>query len=63
MASKRKTKRKWVAGEYWTVFPYGTPFTLCSRHRSLQAAEKAARKCEKAGGNHHRIMHVSECGR
>lgn len=59
----KKPKLEWIAGEYWTVFPYGGNLTLCSRHRSLPAAERAARKCEKAGGFRHRILHVSEFGR
>lgn len=58
-----KVNRKWIAGEYWTLYPHGGQMMICSVHRSAVAADRAARKCEKAGGFKHRIVHVSECGR
>jgi len=63
MKASRLRPPEWIAGEYWTVFMYGGSLTMCTRHRSRAAAERAARLCEKAGGAKHRILHVSECGR
>ncbi len=54
---------KWIAFEYWTVFNYGGLLTLCDRSKSLAAAERKARICERAGGAPHRILYVQECGR
>lgn len=41
--------------EYWTVFNFGLE-TICSKHKTFAAAEKAAIKCENAGGAEHKII-------
>ncbi len=47
--------------EYWTVFAYGCcENTFCSKHRTLEAAKRAAKACEKRGGAKHRILRVEE---
>ena len=43
--------------EYWTLWG---PDVICTRHRTLKAAEKAMRKCENEGGAFHRIVKVEE---
>lgn len=43
---------------YATVFQYGSTPTICSKHKTFNAAEKAAKKCEKRGGAHHDIWEV-----
>jgi len=49
--------------EFWTVFQYGDALTLCSRHRTPEAAERAAIRCERVGGSRHRLLYVEELGR
>jgi len=41
-----------------TVFKYGGCDTICSQHKTFSAAEKAARKCEAAGGCKHEIWEI-----
>jgi DNA-binding XRE family transcriptional regulator len=55
-------KKRAVArgGEYWTVFYYGGALTLCSRHRTPEAADRAATRCEKSGGTSHILLYVEE---
>jgi len=45
---------------YWTLFYYGGSESICSKHRSLPAAQKAVKACEKRGGAKHRIVKVVE---
>ena len=45
--------------EYWSMHWYGT-YQRCSAHKSAEAAIKAAKKCERAGGSYHDIW---ECRR
>ena len=45
--------------EYWSMHWYGT-YQRCSRHKSAQAAIKAAQACERVGGSEHAIW---ECRR
>lgn len=63
MTLAKPAKRKWISGEYWTMFYYGGELAICSKHKSLLAAERAMRECEKRGGAKHRLLHVQECGR
>jgi len=42
--------------EYWTMFKYGSVDTICSKHKTLEAARLAASKCEKRGGAKHWII-------
>lgn len=45
--------------KYATVFWYGSSETICSWHKTLAGAEKAAKACEKLGGIfHHEIWEV-----
>ena len=44
--------------EFWTVFNYGGNDTVCSKHKSLRAAKRAAKACEKRGGAKHRFLKV-----
>lgn len=50
-----------MAKEYWTMFYYGGNLTFCSKHRSLEAAECAARKCESQSGAKHHIASIEWC--
>jgi len=43
------------AAEYWTIWCPGID-QVCSKHRTYAAAEKAASRCEAAGGAKHRII-------
>lgn len=43
---------------YETRFRYGDAIALCSTHKSLAAAKRAARACEKRGGAKHEIVKV-----
>lgn len=45
---------------FWSMFRYGDTFTICSKHLSVKAAERAARECEKRGGEHHQILKVTQ---
>lgn len=56
-------KRKRCIKEYWTVFYYGSSLTLCSRHRTPEAADRAATKCERRGGSLHKLLYVEELDR
>jgi len=49
--------------EYWTTFYYGGNLTFCSKHRSFEAAERAACKCESQSGAKHRIARIEWCPR
>lgn len=51
---------KQIVRQFWTLFYYGEAETICSKHKSLSAAKYAARKCEKRGGERHRIVEVRE---
>ena len=55
----KKARRKAIQ-EFWAVFSYGGFLTICSRHRSTNAARRSARKCEHRGGASHRILYVEE---
>ena len=44
--------------EYWTLFHYGDSEVICSKHRTVLAAERARRKCERNGGANHRVIEV-----
>ena len=44
--------------EYWTMFNYGDSQTICSTHRTLLAAKRAAKTCENRGGAKHWIIEV-----
>lgn len=46
--------------EYLTIFNYGGSLMICSRHRSLAAAKRAACACEDRGGNKHEIVKQSK---
>ena len=46
--------------EFWTMFRYGGPEVICSKHWTIAAALRAAAACEKRGGNDHRILEVAE---
>lgn len=46
--------------EFWTLFYYGSAETICSKHRTLPAAERLAKACERRGGAKHRIVRVTE---
>lgn len=52
--------KKTAKQQYWSVFWYGSSRTICSVHHTLQAAQRAARKCEAAGGAKHTILLVKE---
>jgi hypothetical protein len=41
--------------EYWTMWG---PSILCSKHRTLAAAQRVARQCEHRGGKPHDIVKV-----
>ena len=45
-----------MKAEYWTMFYYGGNPTICEKHRSLRAAQRSARACEKVGGALHWIV-------
>lgn len=62
MAKAKRARRKSLQ-EYWTVFYYGSSLTLCSRHRTPEAADKAATQCEKRGGAPHKLLYVEELDR
>lgn len=50
-----------VGKTYLTVFSWdGYSAQVCSSHKSLLLAEKAAKKCEKGGGARHDIWEVVE---
>jgi hypothetical protein len=49
-----------VKREFWTLFRYGGPEVICSKHRSIAAALRAAAACERRGGADHRILEVVE---
>jgi hypothetical protein len=49
--------------EYWTMFKYGDSRRICSKHRTAQAAHKAATKCERSGGSEHQLLEVTELTR
>lgn len=44
--------------EYWSMFGYGGNPTICGKHRSLAAAQRAAKTCEKRGGSKHWFLKV-----
>lgn len=47
--------------EYWTMYSYGSPWsTICSKHRTMAAAVRAARRCESNGGAKHKILFVKD---
>ena len=46
--------------KFCTVFWYGSTRTICSTHRTMKAAIKAALACEKRGGAKHTIWIVRE---
>jgi hypothetical protein len=47
--------------QYWTMWNYGfSGEWVCSKHKTLSAAQKAADKCEERGGAPHRILEVVE---
>lgn len=46
--------------EFWTFW---NPDQICSRHKTLAAAERAARECEKRGGARHSIYAVAKIRR
>lgn len=50
------------SGRYWTVWYFGA-WQLCSQHQTAKAALRAAAKCERVGGNRHRIFFVREVPR
>ena len=43
---------------YETRYPYGDVMALCSSHRTLAAAKRAAKACERRGGAKHEIVKV-----
>lgn len=43
---------------YWAMFWYGSTKSICSEHRTLSAAKKAAKKCETRGGAKHWFLEV-----
>lgn len=43
---------------YWCVYRYGEALVKCSEHRSVEAAERSARKCERRGGTRHTIYRL-----
>jgi hypothetical protein len=45
--------------EFWSVFYYGSTQSVCSRHKTQQAAFEAAAKCERRGGAKHRIVEAN----
>jgi hypothetical protein len=48
---------------YWCVWVYCGEERVCSRHRTLPAASRAARKCERDGGVTHQIYRVQQIGK
>jgi hypothetical protein len=42
--------------EYWTI--WSVPYQVCTTHKSLPAAKRAARECESRGGAIHDIIKV-----
>lgn len=48
----------WSRIQFWTLFLYGGNWTICSKHVSFSAANKAAERCEKRGGAKHVIVKV-----
>lgn len=50
---KAETKK-----EFRCMFKYGQSEMLCSRHRTLKAAKRAAVLCEKRGGAKHWFLEV-----
>jgi len=48
--------------EYWTMFWF-SGYQRCSAHRTLAAALRAARKCERDGGTRHDIVKVERIPR
>ena len=44
--------------EFWSMFKYGSTDTICSKHKTLAAARKEAKACEKKGGTKHWILEV-----
>ena len=46
--------------EFWTFWH---PDHVCSRHKTLRAAELAAQECEVRGGAKHRIYAVTKIAR
>lgn len=46
--------------QYWTLFYYGGSEVTCSKHRTFEAALRAAVTCERKGGADHRIVEVRE---
>jgi hypothetical protein len=49
--------------EYWTTFTYSHEDDVCSKHRTLRAAQRAADRCEARGGDKHRIFKVERMPR
>jgi len=47
---------------YVTVFRYSSSgnYDICSRHKTFYAADAAANRCEKKGGDHHDVWEVTE---
>ena len=52
-----------MMAEFWTVFDYGGSPSVCSKHSTEQAAQRAACKCEQRGGARHVILKVSKVRR
>lgn len=45
---------------FWSVFLYGDAVMLCSKHDSIPAALRAAKRCRKQGGAPHRVLMVKD---
>lgn len=48
--------------EFWCISTVSQP-TICSKHKTQSAAERAATKCESLGGWTHKIIMVLEIPR
>lgn len=60
----QRSKRKAKPGRYWTTYGgSGIYQIICSRHKQLNAALRAALECELEGGFKHRVYWVVEVRR
>lgn len=46
---------------YLSMIYYGSTRTICSEHRTLEAAKRAAKACERRGGVKHFFWKVTPC--
>jgi hypothetical protein len=50
--------------QFWSIISYGAHENhICTKHKTHDAAERAARECEAQGGAKHTIFRVTRVGR